>query len=60
MYLYGSSKHEISNSQAQVASLNAQAQSLQAGATQLAPYTSFLALRAQRQQAVSAARAVAL
>jgi Tfp pilus assembly protein PilN len=51
--LYGSARREISSRRAQAAALTAQAQSAQAAASQLAPYTSFIALRQQRQQAVS-------
>jgi Tfp pilus assembly protein PilN len=51
--LYGSARHEISSRRAQAATLTAQAQSAQAAASQLAPYASFIALREQRQQAVS-------
>jgi Tfp pilus assembly protein PilN len=52
--LYGSARHEISSRRAQVATLTVQAQREQTAASQLAPYTSFIALREQRQQAVSA------
>jgi hypothetical protein len=52
--LYGSARREISSRRAQVATLTIQAQREQAAASQLAPYTSFIALREQRQQAVSA------
>ena len=51
--LYGSAHHQISSRRAQAASLTAQAQRAQASAAQLAPYTSFIALREQRVQAVS-------
>ncbi len=52
-FLYGSARHEISSRRARVASLTAQAQQTQAAATQLAPYTSFIAMNQQREQAVS-------
>jgi Tfp pilus assembly protein PilN len=52
-FLYGSARHEISSRNAQAAGILAQAQRAQAAASQLAPYASFLALREQRQQAVS-------
>ncbi len=52
--LYGLADHQISSRKAQVASLTAQAQQAQARATALAPYTSFLAMREQRIQAVDA------
>ncbi|HEV7527802.1 MAG TPA: hypothetical protein VGO29_02790 [Solirubrobacteraceae bacterium] len=51
--LYGIAHHQISSRRAQAASLTARAQSAQAQAAQLAPYTSFTALRQQRLQAVS-------
>jgi Tfp pilus assembly protein PilN len=51
-YLYGSAQHQISSRRAQAASLTAQAQQVQAEAERLAPYTSFIALREQRVQAV--------
>jgi Tfp pilus assembly protein PilN len=50
--LYGKADHAISTRQGQVTSLTAQAQRVEAQATQLAPYTSFLAMREQRTQAV--------
>jgi len=51
--LYGSARHAISSRRAEAAALTAHAQSAQAAAGQLAPYTSFIALREQRQQAVA-------
>jgi Tfp pilus assembly protein PilN len=51
--LYGMAHHQISSRKAQAATLNARAQRAQAEAGQLAPYTSFVALREQRMQAVS-------
>ena len=51
--LYGTARHEISSRRAKAASLAAQTQRAQAMAAQLAPYTSFLALREQRVKAVS-------
>ncbi len=51
-FLYGSARHEVSKRRTQAATINAQAQHAQAEAEQLAPYTSFVALRAQREQAV--------
>jgi Tfp pilus assembly protein PilN len=53
-YSYGSADHQISSRHAQVASLASQAQQAQAAAERLAPYTSFIALREQRTQAVKA------
>ncbi len=51
--LYGTAHHQVSSRQAQVASLTVQVQQAQAQAAQLAPYTSFAALREQRTKAVS-------
>lgn len=51
--LYGAARHQISSRRAQAATLNARAQRAQAEAGQLASYTSFIALRQQRMQAVS-------
>ncbi|HYM54845.1 MAG TPA: hypothetical protein VES97_05745 [Solirubrobacteraceae bacterium] len=51
--LYGRANHQISSSRALAATLTAQAQSEQAATSQLAPYTSFIALRQQRQEAVA-------
>lgn len=53
VYLYGSARAEISSSHAKVASLNAQVQGVESAAAQLAPYTSFIALRDEREQAVA-------
>jgi Tfp pilus assembly protein PilN len=51
--LYGIAKHQVSSRRTQAASLTAQAQRAQDEAGQLAPYTSFVALRQQREQAVA-------
>lgn len=51
--LYGIANHQISSRRLQAATLSAQAQHAEAEAAQLAPYTSFIALRQQRMQAVS-------
>jgi hypothetical protein len=51
--LYGRADHQISSRTAQVAALNASAQQEQARAGALAPYTSFVQMREQREQAVS-------
>lgn len=51
--VYGMAHHQISSRKAQAATLDARAQRAQAEAGQLAPYTSFVALREQRMQAVS-------
>jgi Tfp pilus assembly protein PilN len=51
--LYGRADHQISSSRAEVATLTARAQQAQARAGVLAPYTSFVQMREQREQAVS-------
>jgi Tfp pilus assembly protein PilN len=51
-YLYGKADHQIKSQRAQVASLNKQTQEVQNTAQQLAPYTSFIAEREARVQAV--------
>jgi hypothetical protein len=51
--LYGLAHHQISSRRNQAASVTAQAQQAEAEATRLAPYTSFIALREARVQAVS-------
>ena len=51
--LYGSASHQMSSRRTQAAALSAQAQQAQSAAEQLAPYTSFVALREQRTQAVA-------
>ena len=51
--LYGLAHHQISDRRTQLASLNARAQQAQAAAAQLAPYTNFVALREERERAVS-------
>jgi hypothetical protein len=51
-YLYGGAKHQISSRRADAAALVVQAQRAQTVAEQLAPYTSFVALREQRTQTV--------
>ena len=51
--LYGLAAHETSSRRSDVATLTAEVQQAQARAAQLAPYTSFLAMREQRVQAVS-------
>jgi hypothetical protein len=53
-FLYGRAQHQITSRRAQAASLVAQAQQAQSAAEQLAPYTSFIALRNQRTQDVQA------
>jgi hypothetical protein len=50
--LYGLAQHQISSRRAQAAAVTAKAQRAQSAAEQLAPYTSFVALREQREQAV--------
>jgi len=51
--LYGQADHQISSQRAQAASVAAQAQQTQSAAEALAPYSTFIALRNQRMQAVS-------
>jgi len=50
--LYGIAHHNVSSRTNQVAQLQDRAQQAQSAASQLAPYTSFIALRQQRTQAV--------
>lgn len=52
-FLYGKASRQISSGHAQVATLTAEAQRAQTQANELAPYTSFVALREQRAQAVA-------
>jgi len=51
--LYGKAQRDVESSKAQVATVSAEAQRAQAEASRLAPYTSFAALRQQREQAVA-------
>jgi Tfp pilus assembly protein PilN len=51
--LYGLAAHESSSRRSDVATLTAEVAQAQVRAAQLAPYTSFLAMREQRVQAVS-------
>jgi hypothetical protein len=51
-FLYGRAQHQVTSRRAQAAALTAQAQDAQTAAEKLAPYTSFIALREQRTQAV--------
>jgi hypothetical protein len=52
-FLYGKAAHEVSSNKAKAAELSAKASRAEAAATQLAPYTSFIAVRESRLQAVS-------
>ncbi len=52
--LYGLAHRQVSSRRAQVSSMNARAQQAQDAAGQLAPYTNFIALREERERAVSA------
>jgi len=52
-FLYGKAAHEVSSNKAKAATLSAKASRAEAVATQLAPYTSFIAVRESRLQAVS-------
>jgi Tfp pilus assembly protein PilN len=51
--VYGIAAHQVSDRKAKVQTLEAQVQQAQASAVQLAPYTSFQALREQRVNAVN-------
>ena len=51
--LYGKANREVSSDKTKAATLTAEAQQAQAQATALAPYTSFVGLREQREQAVA-------
>jgi hypothetical protein len=51
--LYGMAHHQVSSHRAEVKRITAQAQQVQTSAAALAPYKSFVALREQREQAVS-------
>jgi Tfp pilus assembly protein PilN len=51
--VYGMARHQVSSRKAKAVALEAQVQRVQADATRLAPYASFVALREQRTQAVS-------
>ncbi len=53
-FLYGQARHDVNSRSAETASLAAQAQQAQAAVERLAPYTSFVAEREQRVQAVDA------
>jgi hypothetical protein len=52
--LYGKAHRDVASRRTQAATINVQAQRAEAEASQLAPYTSFVALRQQREQAVAA------
>ena len=52
-FVYGKARHEIASNQSKAATASAKAQRAEAIATQLAPYTSFIAVREQRIAAVS-------
>jgi Tfp pilus assembly protein PilN len=52
-FVYGSAHHTISSKSGEAATITAQAHAAQAATEQLAPYTSFLAMREQRTQAVN-------
>jgi Tfp pilus assembly protein PilN len=51
--LYGSAHHRLTTGRAEAAELTARAQQVQAQAAQLASYTSFVAMREQRLNAIS-------
>ncbi|HEX3909528.1 MAG TPA: hypothetical protein VHW67_02350 [Solirubrobacteraceae bacterium] len=50
--LYGIARHKVSSQTSKLASINAQTARVQQTASQLTPYTSFMALREERTQAV--------
>jgi hypothetical protein len=50
--LYGVAKHEVSSKESEAAHYEAEAQRVQAQATSLAPYKSFIAMREGRERAV--------
>jgi Tfp pilus assembly protein PilN len=52
-FMYGSASHQAASRRAEAAALTARAQQFQAQATELASYTSFVALREQRLQTIS-------
>ncbi|MFI4989362.1 MAG: PilN domain-containing protein [Solirubrobacterales bacterium] len=52
--LYGMARHKVSDSKSKLASIAVQTQRAQESASVLTPYTSFIALREQRMQAVEA------
>lgn len=52
-FAYGSAHHTISSKSGEAAAITAQAHQAQAATEQLAPYTSFIAMREQRTQAVN-------
>lgn len=50
--LYGTASHQVSSSKSEIASLQARTAQAQARASALSPYTSFVTMREQREQAV--------
>jgi hypothetical protein len=52
--LYGKAHRDVTSNKAHAATINLQASRAESAASQLAPYTSFVALRQQREQAVTA------
>jgi Tfp pilus assembly protein PilN len=53
VFMYGSAQHQVSSRHAEAAALTNEAQQLQSQASRLASYTSFVAMREQRIQAIS-------
>jgi hypothetical protein len=53
IFLYGKAHRQVSSATTEVAALNAKVQKAQASASGLAPYTSFVALREERERAVA-------
>ncbi len=53
VFMYGSAQHQVSSRHAEAAALTNEAQQLQSQASRLASYTSFVAMREQRIQAIA-------
>jgi hypothetical protein len=51
-FLYGQSKHQVSNRKDEISGLSARATTLKGEVTALAPYTSFITMREAREKAV--------
>jgi Tfp pilus assembly protein PilN len=52
-FMYGMADHQAQSSKAEAAALNARAATVQAQASQLTPYTSFMQMREQRLQTIA-------
>jgi hypothetical protein len=53
VFLYGSAKHQLESRKSEAAALSARAAQVQAQASQLTPYTSFMQMREQRLQEIA-------